>query len=74
MPIDLATEKLYSLGTLARDGLFPIPIAYCTLYRYVVDGRKNVSGAIVFLESVITPRGRATSVEACRRFIDDLNC
>ena len=74
MAIDLSKEKLYLLRDLARKRIFPIQASYRTLLRYNEEGQRNASGVVVFLECLITPQGRATTEEACRRFIEDLNC
>ena len=65
-------EKLYVFKDIANVG-FPFPLHYNTVWKYAKTGRVNRSGITVFLEYIDTPRGCATSKEACLRFIRDLN-
>jgi len=74
MEREIFHEKLYLFKEIARErGVFPWTVSYQTVRRYAVEGRVNLSGITVFLDSLKTPTGRATSREACRRFIHDLN-
>lgn len=72
--VDVLREKLYMFADLSKkEGIFPWPVHYSTIWRYAKEGRTNRSGITVFLEYVKTPSGYATSREACRRFLRDLN-
>jgi hypothetical protein len=73
LEIDIETERLFLLKDIARMNLFAAPTSYRSIYRYARTGVSNHSGATVYLECVNTPTGYATSREACRRFIRNLN-
>lgn len=49
------------------------PITYWTVRDYWETGRESESGKVVRLETMLTPTGRATTLEAYHRFIDQLN-
>ena len=71
MPIDIKTEHTFFL----RDAPNHLPhlrhgrkFDRCTIYRWAKSGRRGIA-----LESLQTPAGRITSIEALQRFFEALS-
>lgn len=66
---DMTKEELIAL----RDITKVVDCSYNTIRRWSRDGVRSVGGKIVKLETIKTPSGRKTSVEAYYRFLRTLN-
>lgn len=71
MPIDIKTEETFFL----RDAPLHLPpirpgrkFDRCTIYRWAKSGRQGI-----VLETLQTPAGKLTSVEALQRFFEALS-
>ena len=75
--IDLEEEKLLSPTQAARHPAFAGPDGgpchVASVYRVIQRGRRDAAGNRIRLETIRTPRGLRTSVEAVGRFVDALN-
>lgn len=73
--IDVLTEHLILFREVGKiPNVFGQKKAsYQAVYSYAHKGRKNYSGVTVYLEHCKTPTGGATSLEAIRRFMVNLN-
>ncbi len=74
--IDPEVETLVTLnaaGELPANVVNGKPRGRVSVWRDATVGRQSVSGDTVKLETLLTPRGLCTSVEAVSRFIARLN-
>lgn len=70
MQIDIEREDIFLLS----DGPSRVKKSYSTLKRYIDTGVRNQStGIVVRLASIYLPTGLATSIQAYRRFLMQLN-
>ena len=77
MAIDISTENLIDLKAICRlpvfrNGTTGKPCNFSKAWRLVTYGARDANGQRVVLETVRTPSGLRTSMEAVERFIHRL--
>ncbi len=67
--VDIEKEQLVSLREITKIS----DCSYNTVLRWTSNGSRSVGGKMVTLETVKTPSGKKTTVEAYYRFLRALN-